>query len=130
VPRLPAGLNLLHELLLQFAGSEFATQFHQAYYLQLVQEIFAVLTDTFHKPGFKLQARILHHLFSIVQVGRGAAPCAPHVQKSLCGRYAGSPGGAGSGYGGGVKPAASHLAPSLRALRGSALGGLPGGGNR
>lgn len=27
--------------------------------------------DTFHKPGFKLQARILHHLFAIVQVRRG-----------------------------------------------------------
>lgn len=68
------GLNLLHELLLQFAGSEFATQFHQAYYLQLMQEIFAVLTDTFHKPGFKLQARILHHLFSIVQTDAIKAP--------------------------------------------------------
>lgn len=27
------------------------------------------IADTFHKPGFKLQARILHHLFAIVQVG-------------------------------------------------------------
>ena len=26
-----------------------------------------MLTDTFHKPGFKLQTRILHHLFSVVQ---------------------------------------------------------------
>ena len=97
-----------------FMGSPAATQFHQAFYTQLVQEIFAVMTgelalswrvrrrracggdstvralaarlqlvpvltsspllpsacraDTFHKPGFKLQARILHHLFAIVQV--------------------------------------------------------------
>ncbi|PSC71723.1 exportin-1-like isoform X2 [Micractinium conductrix] len=61
------GLNLLHELLVMLVGSGMATQFHQAFYTQLVQEIFAVMTDTFHKPGFKLQARILHHLFSIVQ---------------------------------------------------------------
>lgn len=27
------------------------------------------VSDTFHKPGFKLHARILHHLFSIVLEG-------------------------------------------------------------
>ena len=31
--------------------------FFQAYYLRLMQEIFAVLTDTMHKPGFRLQVR-------------------------------------------------------------------------
>ena len=119
--RHPAGLNLLQELLVMFGNSDVATQFHQRFYTQLVQEIFAVMTggwvggwvggcycaaaagrlghcvaaplpclsrtphpapdrltspdrphlttaDTFHKPGFKLQARILHHLFAIVQV--------------------------------------------------------------
>ena len=38
------GLNLLYEMLLMFGGSEVATQFHQTYYLQLMQEIFAVMT--------------------------------------------------------------------------------------
>ena len=38
------GLNLLLELLDMFARSDFATQFHQTYYLQLMQEIFAVMT--------------------------------------------------------------------------------------
>ena len=33
-----------------------------------------MLTDTFHKPGFKLQARILHHLFAIVQTDAIKAP--------------------------------------------------------
>lgn len=28
--------------------------------------------DTFHKPGFKLQTRILHHLFTVAQVGHAA----------------------------------------------------------
>mmetsp|Transcript_13460 Transcript_13460/g.38220 ORF Transcript_13460/g.38220 Transcript_13460/m.38220 type:complete len:176 (+) Transcript_13460:344-871(+) len=54
-------------MLQNFQRSEFATQFHQTYYMQLVQEIFAVMTDTFHKPGFKIHARIMHHLFEIVQ---------------------------------------------------------------
>ena len=43
VPLSP-GLNLLMELLVMFAGSSVATQFHQAFYTQLVQEIFAVMT--------------------------------------------------------------------------------------
>lgn len=38
------GLNLLLEMLVSFQKSEFATQFHQTYYMQLVQEIFAVMT--------------------------------------------------------------------------------------
>lgn len=61
------GLNLLQDLLQQFSQSQFATQFYQTYYLQLLQEIFAVMTDSFHKPGFKLHAHILHHLFNVVE---------------------------------------------------------------
>lgn len=68
------GLCLLLELLVQFGSSEAATHFHQTYYLQLLREIFAVLTDSFHKPGFKMQARILHHLFIIVQTEAIKAP--------------------------------------------------------
>jgi exportin-1 len=68
------GLNLLLEMLVMFGSGEAATGFHQAYYLHLLSEIFAVLTDTFHKPGFKLQARILHHLFSIIQTDAIKAP--------------------------------------------------------
>lgn len=46
--------------------SEFCNQFHQSYFLTIEQEIFAVLTDTFHKPGFKLHVLILQHLFLLV----------------------------------------------------------------
>ncbi len=38
------GLNLLLEICLSFETSEFATQFYQAYQLQLLQEVFAVMT--------------------------------------------------------------------------------------
>lgn len=63
------GLQLLLDLLQHFGESDYATGFHQRYYFRLMQETFAVLTDTFHKPGFKLHARILHHLFAIVIQG-------------------------------------------------------------
>ena len=38
------GLNLLLEMLVMFERSDYATQFHQTYYLVLVREIFAVMT--------------------------------------------------------------------------------------
>ncbi|CAG9460409.1 unnamed protein product [Pedinophyceae sp. YPF-701] len=61
------GLSLLLDMLRSFQISPDALQFHQAYYLELLREVLQVMTDTFHKPGFKLHTRILHHLFSIVQ---------------------------------------------------------------
>lgn len=47
-------------------ASEFCNQFYQTYFLTIEQEIFAVLTDTFHKPGFKLHVLVLQHLFCLV----------------------------------------------------------------
>jgi len=35
--------------------------------MQIEQEIFAVLTDTFHKPGFKLHVLVLQQLFCLVK---------------------------------------------------------------
>lgn len=54
-------------MLKSFAGSDVATAFHQAYYSQLLREVLAVLTDTFHTPGFKLHCKILLHLFGLVR---------------------------------------------------------------
>eukprot|EP00898_Chlorokybus_atmophyticus_P003100 jgi/Chlat1/3791/Chrsp259S00289 len=68
------GLNLLLEMLGSFQNSNMGTQFYQTYFLTLEQEIFAVLTDTFHKPGFKLHALILQHLFTVVDSGAITAP--------------------------------------------------------
>ncbi|XAR71542.1 hypothetical protein NMG60_11017873 [Bertholletia excelsa] len=63
------GLNLLLEMLKNFQASEFCNQFYQTYFLMIEQEIFAVLTDTFHKPGFKLHVLVLQHLFCLVESG-------------------------------------------------------------
>jgi exportin-1 len=38
-------------------GTELAQQFYEAYFLSLLQDVFAVLTDTLHKTGFKSQVR-------------------------------------------------------------------------
>ncbi|XWS42887.1 hypothetical protein CRYUN_Cryun16bG0052900 [Craigia yunnanensis] len=63
------GLNLLLEMLKNFQASEFCNQFYRTYFLTIEQEIFAVLTDTFHKPGFKLHVLVLQHLFFLVESG-------------------------------------------------------------
>lgn len=68
------GLNLLLEMTKFFQVSEFCNQFHQSFYLSLVQEIFAVMTDGFHKPGFKLHALILQNLFTIAESDQLSAP--------------------------------------------------------
>ncbi|XP_022718569.1 protein EXPORTIN 1A isoform X6 [Durio zibethinus] len=63
------GLNLLLEMLKNFQAPEFCNQFYRTYFLTIEQEIFAVLTDTFHKPGFKLHVLVLQHLFFLVESG-------------------------------------------------------------
>ncbi|CAN1269135.1 Protein EXPORTIN 1A [Linum perenne] len=68
------GLNLLIEMLKNFQASEFCNQFYQTYFVTIEQEIFAVLTDTFHKPGFKLHVSVLHHLFRLVESGALTEP--------------------------------------------------------
>ncbi|KAL8160536.1 hypothetical protein V2J09_002073 [Rumex salicifolius] len=68
------GLNLLLEMLKNFQISEFCNQFYRTYFLTIEQEIFAVLTDTFHKPGFKLHVLVLQHLFCLVKSGALTEP--------------------------------------------------------
>lgn len=43
--------------------------FFKQYFFTLLQDILSVLTDTFHKSGFKLQQQILSQLVSIVERG-------------------------------------------------------------
>ncbi|XP_042428543.1 protein EXPORTIN 1A-like [Zingiber officinale] len=68
------GLSLLLELLKNFQVSEFCNQFYRNYILTINQEIFAVLTDTFHKPGFKLHVLVLQRLFCLVDSGAITEP--------------------------------------------------------
>ncbi|XP_061355284.1 protein EXPORTIN 1A isoform X2 [Gastrolobium bilobum] len=68
------GLNLLLEMLKKFQASEFCNQFYQTYFLTIEREIFAVLTDTFHKPGFKLHVLVLQQLFCLAETGALTEP--------------------------------------------------------
>ncbi|XP_059667384.1 protein EXPORTIN 1A isoform X2 [Cornus florida] len=68
------GLNLLLEMLKNFQASEFCNQFYRTYFVTIEQEIFAVLTDTFHKPGFKLHVLVLQHLFCLAESGSLTEP--------------------------------------------------------
>jgi len=50
------GLSLLNDLLMRYVQErDLLGQFLQQHYCRLLQEIFAVMTDTMHKPGFRLQ---------------------------------------------------------------------------
>eukprot|EP00741_Cyanophora_paradoxa_P007523 tig00001154_g7276.t1 len=68
------GLNILFELLKNVQTSDVANLFYQTYFISILQDIFYVLTDTFHMPGFKLQAMLLMHLFNLVETGQVTAP--------------------------------------------------------
>lgn len=47
-----------------------ADPFYKTYYFQLIQEILCVLTDSFHKSGFKLQVEIFQSLIQVVEFGQ------------------------------------------------------------
>ena len=51
------GCTLL-ELLNNVQASQVSNDFYRAYYLGLLQDVFSVLTDTLHKPGFKLHSQV------------------------------------------------------------------------
>eukprot|EP00316_Scyphosphaera_apsteinii_P022949 CAMPEP_0119314430 /NCGR_PEP_ID=MMETSP1333-20130426/32697_1 /TAXON_ID=418940 /ORGANISM="Scyphosphaera apsteinii, Strain RCC1455" /LENGTH=1099 /DNA_ID=CAMNT_0007319535 /DNA_START=148 /DNA_END=3447 /DNA_ORIENTATION=+ len=73
------GLHTLLELLqnVQASQSHVMNGFYQNYYLGLLQDVFSVLTDTLHKPGFKLQVMILSHLFLAVESNAITCPLWP-----------------------------------------------------
>jgi hypothetical protein len=54
--------------------SEVANDFYKTYFISLLQDILGVLTDTFHKPGFRLQSLILAKLFNILETGAITVP--------------------------------------------------------
>jgi len=70
------GLNILFELLknISKANPDISAMFYKTYFLSLLQDVFYVLTDTFHKSGFKLQATILLHMFTAVESGTVNTP--------------------------------------------------------
>jgi len=72
------GLTILLDLLKNLSSPECpgtaASAFYQKFFVLIMNEVFAVLTDSSHKPGFKLQAEILTTMFNLVETGMIAAP--------------------------------------------------------
>ncbi|KAG0245961.1 CRM1 C terminal-domain-containing protein [Mortierella sp. GBAus27b] len=70
------GLSICLEVINNFANSDAITanQFYQAYFLNLLNDIFFVLTDNNHKSGFKLQSQLLARMFYLVDSGAVQAP--------------------------------------------------------
>ncbi|KAF9351073.1 Karyopherin transporter [Mortierella sp. AD094] len=70
------GLNICLELINNFAASDptVANQFYQAYFLNILNDVFYVLTDNNHKSGFKLQSQVLARMFYLVESGAVQAP--------------------------------------------------------
>lgn len=70
------GLSICLELLNNFANTDPAVSgaFYQQYLLNILQDIFFVLTDSDHKSGFKTQTLVLARIFELVETDRVAAP--------------------------------------------------------
>ncbi|KAJ9479340.1 Exportin-1 [Pseudozyma hubeiensis] len=70
------GLNICLELLQNISGSplEVANGFYQQYLLNIIQDIFFVLTDSDHKSGFKTQCVLLARIFELIETDRVTAP--------------------------------------------------------
>lgn len=72
------GLTIFVDLLKNISGPECpggaASAFYQKFFVNIMNEVFAVLTDRQHKPGFKSQAQVLATMFNLVETGMIAVP--------------------------------------------------------
>ncbi|WWD19213.1 hypothetical protein CI109_103671 [Kwoniella shandongensis] len=78
------GLNIAFEIVNNFANStpEIANQFYQQYLLNLLGDVFFVLTDADHKSGLKMQGILLARLISLVETNSVQAPLFDPAQVS------------------------------------------------
>jgi len=70
-------------ILLQFLhniSDDVANGFYSCYTLSLVSDLFAVLTDRLHKPGFKLHVAILRKIINTISSGVIVVPLSPEQQ--------------------------------------------------
>lgn len=70
------GLQMCNELIDNMAEAEpgISTQFFQAFFVTILQDVFFVLTDPDHKAGFKFQTSLLSRMFYLVEVGKIPGP--------------------------------------------------------
>lgn len=70
------GLNICLELINNVANTDpsISSAFFQQYLLNMLQDIFYVLTDADHKSGFKTQCLLLARIFELIETDRVTAP--------------------------------------------------------
>mgnify|MGYP001759174073 FL=1 len=70
------GLHICLELLNNIANTDpmIAGAFFQQYLLNILQDIFYVLTDTDHKSGFKTQCLLLARIFELIETDKVVVP--------------------------------------------------------
>ncbi|WVR09450.1 hypothetical protein IAU60_006517 [Kwoniella sp. DSM 27419] len=78
------GLNIAFEIANNFAASspDISNQFYQQYLLNMLGDVFFVLTDADHKSGLKMQGILLARLISLVETGQVQAPLFDPAQVS------------------------------------------------
>jgi exportin-1 len=74
------GLEILLKLLQNIREHEEAAQgFYQAYYIEIMQHVFAVVTDTSHIAGLTFHSQILAHMFALLESNKINVPLGPQV---------------------------------------------------
>ncbi|KNC97005.1 exportin CRM1 [Spizellomyces punctatus DAOM BR117] len=70
------GLSIISTMVTQFGAVDpaLANQFYQTYFVSLLQDIFFVLVNPFHKFGFRLQCMILRDMFNAIETDRIKVP--------------------------------------------------------
>lgn len=56
------------------SSPQVAQSFYSSFLLNLITEIFNILTDRLHKSGFKVQTDVLHHIVTIIMQGKVQVP--------------------------------------------------------
>jgi len=69
------GLDILFKFLEHVQTNDAVAQmFYKSFFMNLLREVLAILTDRLHKSGFPKQAVILKYMFSLVESGKISVP--------------------------------------------------------
>jgi len=68
------GIYTLIELWEKIQQSNAANAFYKTFLISLLQDLFVVMTDTFHKSGFTMQATMIMYIVLAVKSGRVSVP--------------------------------------------------------
>ncbi|CAG0915869.1 unnamed protein product [Notodromas monacha] len=62
------GLQILQQLFQNMSTFDVAQRFYQAYFMEILQHLFSVVTDTSHTANLLMHANILAYMFSLVEM--------------------------------------------------------------